>query len=188
MPSPIPPRRPKHWESYESVSIEILNRFATRFGLNRVEGKQKVPGKKGTWQIDAKGVRESDGATILVECRRRKRNLDQETVGAIAYRILDIGAKGGIVVAPLELQTGAARIASAEEIVAVQLDATSTPTDFAMRFFGGLLVGRSFQAGAAAGASFDAQTSRRCSSCGKQFPPVEIERRRCPQCETTEEG
>jgi hypothetical protein len=202
------PKHGKPWECYESVAVNLLNRFATVFGLDRVEGKQKINGKTTAWQIDAKGVRESDGATILVECRRKKRKLDQETLGAIAYRIQDTGAERGIVVTPWELQSGAARIADAGEIIVVQLDTNSTPTDFAMRFLGRLMVGASVHARAAAGAafdakswaggsvqsvatagaSFDAQSSRRCSSCGKQFPLVDYAQRRCPQCESTEEG
>jgi hypothetical protein len=126
---------------------------------------------------------------ILVECRRKKRKLDQETLGAIAYRIQDTGAEGGIVVTPLQLQSDASRIADANEILAVQLDATSTPTDFAMRFLDKLMagasseagaaagaafdakssVGASVQSGAAAGASFDATVSRHYSSCGWQI-------------------
>jgi hypothetical protein len=175
--------------------------------LDRVEEEQKVQGEKGVWRIDAKGVRESDGATILVECRRKGRRLNQEALGAIAYRIRDIGATGGIVVSPLDLQSGAKRLAAAENIVSVQLDASSTPTDFVMRFLGKLMAGASVDAHAAAGAAFDAassvrasvqantvaggtadaEASRLCSSCGKQFPPVDHEQRRCPQCESTGE-
>ena len=157
----MPPRKPKPWESCQAVAVELLNQFAAHFQLQRVEGDQKVHGKVGVWRIDAKGVREFDGATILVECRRKGRRLNQEMLGAIAYRIGDIEAKGGIVVSPLDLQVGAKRIATAEKIVAVQLDASSTPTDFAMRFFGKLMVGASIDADATAGAVFDAVTSVR---------------------------
>jgi hypothetical protein len=109
----------KPWEYYESVAVDLLNRFAEGFGLDRVEAKQQIQGKTTTWNIEAKGVRDSDGATILVECRRKKRKLNQEAMAAIAYRIQDVGAKGGIVVTPLELQSGASRIANAKRIVAV---------------------------------------------------------------------
>ncbi|HEY4243701.1 MAG TPA: hypothetical protein VGM88_28005 [Kofleriaceae bacterium] len=46
----------KGWESYEQVSRFLLDQFADRFGLERVEGKQDVIGlRSGTsWEIDAK--------------------------------------------------------------------------------------------------------------------------------------
>ncbi|MDF2974015.1 MAG: hypothetical protein K0R61_4465 [Microvirga sp.] len=179
------PEQWKPWEYYESVAVDLLNRFAEGFGLDRVEAKQQIQGKTTTWNIEAKGVRDSDGATILVECRRKKRKLNQEAMAAIAYRIQDVGAKGGIVVTPLELQSGASRIANAKRIVAVQLDPSSTPADFAMRFLGKLMVGASYHAGAVAGATVDAEASRPCSSCGKLFPLDDNERRRCPQCEVS---
>ena len=82
------------WKNYQAVAAELLNRFAAHFQLDRVEGEQKVYGKVSGWRIDAKGVRELDGAIIVVECRRKGRRFDQENLGAIAYRIRDIGAKG----------------------------------------------------------------------------------------------
>ncbi len=59
-------------DTYEEVAAYLLDRFAAEFGLDRVEGKQPLPGHETgtTWVIDAKGVRESDGATIIVKCRR----------------------------------------------------------------------------------------------------------------------
>jgi hypothetical protein len=173
----------KPWQAYQTVAAELLNRFAAHFGLDRVEGEQKVRGKASVWSIDAKGVRESDGATILVECRRKGRALDQEALAAIAYRIRDIGAEGGIVITPCDLQSGAARIAEAEDIVAVQLDPSSTLTDFAMRFLGRLMVGVSVDDSVSLGGSCSAEVFRHCSCCGKQFLLVNIEQERCPQCE-----
>jgi hypothetical protein len=43
------------WERYQAVAAELLNRFADRFGLDRVEGKQKIQGDNSTWEIDARG-------------------------------------------------------------------------------------------------------------------------------------
>jgi Restriction endonuclease len=165
------------------VARRLVDQFAAAFGLDRVEGKQRIKGKLTDWEIDAKGVRDVDGATIIVECRRKKRKLDQDALGAIAFKIQDTAAQGGIVVTPLDLQSGAERIAHGKEIIAVQLDATSTATDYAMRFFGRLMVGASVHAGAVAGSSFAADASRRCSSCGNPFSLVDIERRLCPSCE-----
>jgi Restriction endonuclease len=170
------------WERYQAVAADLLNRFATQFGLDRVEGKQKIRGEKSTWEIDAKGMRDSDGAVILVECRRKKRKLDQEALAAIAYRIQDIGAQGGIVVSPLKLQSGAKRIANAESIIEVQLDQDSTSLDFAMRFLGKLMAGACVQDGVVAGDKIDAEASRPCSFCGKRFPLVDYNQRHCQQC------
>ena len=33
------------WESYEQVAAYLLDVFADRFGLGKVEGKQVVPGR-----------------------------------------------------------------------------------------------------------------------------------------------
>src|SRR5215210_705819 len=95
------------WESYEQVAAYLLNQFASEFGLERVEGKQKVVGQRsGTdWEIDAKGFRSGDTGFVIVECRRyttSKQN--QGKVGALAYSIIDSGAEGGIIVSPLGLQ------------------------------------------------------------------------------------
>ena len=173
------------WEAYEQVAAELLNRFATDFGLDRVEGKQKLPGLKSstTWEIDAKGARDSDGAIFIVECRRYPdRKVNQDAMAGFAYRIQDIGAQGGILVSPLEPQSGARSIAKAEEIVEVQLEPNSTPRDFAMRFFGKLMVGASVEFGVALSARFDAEVLRHCEVCGQRFSVVENERR-CPDCQ-----
>lgn len=174
-----------HWEAYEQIAAGLLNDFSSHFGLDRVEGKQKLPGQNSgtTWEVDAKGVRDSDGAIIVVECRRYLgRKINQEAVAGLAYRIADIGAKGGIVVSPLELQMGARNVADAEQIVSVQLDANSTPTDFAMRFLGRLLLGASVEF--RLGVSIDSvvEVFRMCEFCHQRFVVVENEHR-CPKCE-----
>ena len=93
-----------------------------------MEGKQKVAGRRSgtTWEIDAKGIRDGDGATILVECRRYKKALTQEAIAAVAYRIEDTGAEGAITVSPLPLQKGAAKVAAANRIEHVRLRPEST--------------------------------------------------------------
>lgn len=78
--------------------------------LDSIEGKQKLVGRDtGTeWEIDAKGVVEGGDGIVLIECRRyttSKQN--QEKIAAIAYRIYDTKAKGGIMVSPPGLQAGA---------------------------------------------------------------------------------
>lgn len=128
----------KKWETYEEVAAYLLDQFAAEFGIDRFEGKQEVEGQRSKthWEIDAKGVRDSDGAFLIVECRRYTASKQsQEKVGGLAYRILDTGAIGGILVSPLGLQEGAKKVAAAENIVEVLLDETSTPQHFVMHFF-----------------------------------------------------
>jgi hypothetical protein len=59
---------------------------------------------------------------------------NQDRVGGLAYRIIDTGAQGGILVSPLGLQEGASKIAKAENIYSVILDAGSTTTEYVLRF------------------------------------------------------
>ncbi len=134
----------KAWSSYEEVAAYLLDRNAKEFGLERVEGKQSVTGQRSgtSWKIDAKGVKKNSEGFIIVECRRyttSKQN--QEQMGALAYRIIDTGASGGIIVSPLGLQIGAQKVASAEQILEVELDANSTPSEFALRFLNKLMIG-----------------------------------------------
>lgn len=74
--------------------------------------------------------------------QRRSKGLNQEALGALAYRISDTGAVGGIIVSPLPLQDGAKKVAEATNIVHVLLDPDSTPEDFAMSFFDKIFVGK----------------------------------------------
>ncbi|MBM3825016.1 MAG: hypothetical protein FJ404_19395 [Verrucomicrobia bacterium] len=132
------------WGSYEEVAAYLLHQFASEFGLERVEGKQDVVGKRSgtSWAIDAKGFRQGDSGFVIVECRRyttSKQN--QEKVGSLAYRIIDTGAVGGIIVSPLGLQEGAERVAAAENIVSLQLDADSTQHQYVLRFLNKVMVG-----------------------------------------------
>jgi Restriction endonuclease len=135
------------WQTYEQVAAWLLNQFASEFGLDRVEGKQDVAGQStGTnWQIDAKGVREGDGGFMIVECRRyTKSRICQEEVAGLAYRIMDSGAIGGIVVSPLGFQEGASKVAASEGIFAVTLDPSSTPKSFSIAFLNKFRAGGSF--------------------------------------------
>jgi hypothetical protein len=132
------------WRSYEEVAAYLLNQFASEFGLERVEGKQEVVGQRSgtTWEIDAKGFRQGDSGFFIVECRRyttSKQN--QEKLGGLAYRIIDTGAEGGIIVSPLGLQEGAEHIAAAENIVSVQLNGESTQHEYILRFLNKIMIG-----------------------------------------------
>jgi len=171
-----------HWKSYEEVAAYLLDQNAKEFGLDRVEGRQTLHGRRsGTnWQIDAKGIREGGEGFVIIECRRyttSKQN--QERMGSLAYRIIDSGADCGIIVSPMGIQEGAAKIATAENILNVQLDANSTPTEFAMRFLNKLMVGIAERV--VLGDSASVEVLRICRTCGERFTVMENERM-CPDC------
>ena len=174
----------KEWETYEEVAAYLLNHFAEHFGLERVQGKQRVEGSRSgtTWEIDAKGVCSDGESFMIVECRRyTSSKQSQEDLGGLAYRIIDTGARGGIIVSPLGLQTGAAKIAENENVINVQLDADSTTTDFAMRFFGRMMIGASIKESVKVGMHTSAELIRTCESCGLRFT-VEDNERICCNC------
>ena len=133
------------WRSYEEVATYLLNQIADEFGLERFEGKQKVKGNKTEieWEIDAKGVGEGDEIFIIVECRRYTTSRqNQESIGGLAYRIIDTGAKGGILVSPLGLQEGAARIANVENIQNIILNENCTKSEYVLRFLEKVRIGK----------------------------------------------
>lgn len=132
------------WRKYEEVAAFLLSQMVEEFGLDRIEEKQKITGlRSGTeWEIDAKGVAGNGEMFVIVECRRyTSSRLDQESLGALAYRIWDTGAVGGIVVSPLGLQEGAARVAQSNHIVSVLMDPESTTSDYVLRFLNMIKVG-----------------------------------------------
>ncbi len=131
------------WKRYESTAARILNEVAAHLGLDRVEGKQSIRGlRSGTdWEIDAKGCSQGTEAFIIVECRRYTTSKQkQESLAGLAYRIIDTGAGGGILVSPLGLQEGAEKIAKAEKIISVKLPVDATPEQFAVEFLGSVIV------------------------------------------------
>ncbi|MNR30230.1 hypothetical protein D3C85_1476750 [compost metagenome] len=86
-------------------------------------------------------MKEGDSGFVLIEVRRyTSSRLSQEDMAAVAYRIQDTGAVGGIVVSPLPLQVGAQRVAEAANIVAVQLSENSTTTEYILRFLNNVMV------------------------------------------------
>ena len=132
------------WKTYEEVAAYLLNQFATKFGLERVEGKQAVSGQRSgtTWEIDGKGLHKGDQGFVIVECRRyttSKQN--QEKVGGLAYRIIDTGAAGGIIVSPLGLQEGAEKVAAAENITDVRLNENCNQFEYVMSFLKNVMIG-----------------------------------------------
>ena len=132
----------KDWERYEQTAQYLLNEFATDFGLGMVEGKQIVPAVSGTeYEIDAKGVKIDGSGFLIVECRRRNARVDQEAVGALAYRINTTGAQGGILVTPHQLQEGARKVAKYESIHHVILDKDSTTEAYVVEFLDKVIMG-----------------------------------------------
>lgn len=134
----------KKWESYEDVAAYLLNQMASEFDLGHVEGKQLIVGESGaTWEIDAKGVKANDKeAFTIIECRRYTTSkLKQEHVGALAYRIIDTKAAGGILVTPIGIQEGAKRIAEKENIINVTLREDSTTENYMLQFLNNIYLG-----------------------------------------------
>ena len=138
MPSP-----PKQWRKYEQVATEILSRIRNELRLSSVEGKQSITGLSGTdWELDAKGIAQGSDAFVIVECRRHTTGkIKQEAVAALAFRIQDTGASGGVLVSPLGFQEGAEKVAASANIQSAVLNADATPEQFALRFLGNLFVG-----------------------------------------------
>ncbi len=132
------------WESYEQVGTYLLDQFAATFGLDRVEPKQELLGQRSgtSWEIDAKGVRQGNDGFVIVEFRRYTTSRQsQEKMGGLAYRIIDTGAKGGIIVSPLGLQEGAEKVAAAEKVVNVILNENCNRYEYVMRFLNNVMVG-----------------------------------------------
>ena len=175
------------WQSYEEVATYLLNQCAREFGLSKVEGKQSVPGLRSQteWEIDAKGVSEGNEGFVIIECRRyttSKQN--QEKMGSLAWKILDTGAQGGIIVSPLGLQVGAQKVARAARIVNVQLSPDSTPYEFAMQFLNKIFLGIQDQISLHDEVSVELIST--CSKCGQRFPVIENERV-CAACKEVDE-
>lgn len=164
---------PQTWQGYEQAAVAIMDKIASHLGLDRVEGKQHVYGSRsGTgWEIDGKGVKVGGEAFVIIECRRHlKGRQKQEQVAALAYRIMDTGASGAIVVSPLGLQEGAKKVAAAENIHEFFMGPESTSTDYVVKFLNQVFVGVSLTVKATMTASV---TVRRPDGTIKQSPGSE---------------
>ncbi|OYW40815.1 MAG: hypothetical protein B7Z35_00095 [Hydrogenophilales bacterium 12-61-10] len=172
----------KKWKSYEDVAAYLLNQFSDEFGVTHVEPSQVVTGRrsKTSWKIDAKAFLADGEGFLIVECRRyttSKQN--QEKLAGLAYRILDSGADGGIIVSPTGLQAGAEKIAIAENIMNIELDENSTPHEFGMRFLNKIFVGFHERI---IGADFmEIEILRICKICRNRFVAISNEQI-CPAC------
>jgi hypothetical protein len=132
------------WESYEEVAVYLLDQISSELGLERIEGKQDIDGSRSltNWEIDGKGVKVGNEGFVIIECRRHTTSRqNQERVGGLAYRIMDTGAGGAILVSPLGLQAGAKKIAAAEGIHEVLMDANSTRTEYMLKFLNKVFLG-----------------------------------------------
>lgn len=172
----------KQSDTYEEVAAYLLNQCASQLGLDRVEGKQAVAGKRSgtSWVIDAKGVKSGTDGIVIVECRRYTTSKQkQEQVGALAYRIIDTGAEGGIFVSPLGLQSGAELVASAENIISIELDENSTTPEYFLKFLNQIMIGVSSVINMS---DFWSLTlMRSCAECGEHFE-VQDNEKSCPRC------
>jgi hypothetical protein len=136
------------WLSYEQLAAKLLNDIAHEFGLQSVEGKQKVQGFETGDEpvIDAKGITEE--GFYIIECKHYgSRRVQKSDVGYLAYQIWDARADGAILVSTMGLQAGAEKIAKARNIISVQLNHDSTLADFVMRFLDKIRIGFSARCG-----------------------------------------
>ena len=169
------------WKTYEEVATYLLRNIAAELGLERVEGKQSLHGNRSRtdWEIDAKGVRSGNEGFVIIECRRYATAQNQEKVGGLAYRIIDTGASGGIVVSPIGLQSGAEKVAASEGIVHIHLDKDSTPQQFYLQFLNKMFVG--IHETVHAVATMTAVHLRTCCNCGARFE-VQVNEKLCANC------
>lgn len=152
----------KPWQTYEGAARSVLQQIGSVLGIGSVEGKQTLDGKSGTqWEIDAKAIQENGEKFLVVEVRRYTTSaLKQEDVAALAFRIGDVGATGGVVVSPLPLQRGAELVARSVGIKHVRLSADSTATDYLAEYMGGRFIGASVVESATLIDSCDAVVTR----------------------------
>jgi hypothetical protein len=133
------------WKTYEDVARHLLAQFGEHFGLEDVEGKQKIKGmRSGTdWEIDAKGRKTGENEMFIIMEFRSGTSSGQKQgdLGALCWSIIDTRASGGIIVSPLPLQEGAKKVAQAGDIVEVTLNENCSTTDYVMQFLNKVMVG-----------------------------------------------
>jgi len=131
------------WRNYEEITAYILNEISSSIGLERVEGKQHVKGQLSDtdWEIDAKGILDVGTAFVIIECRRYTTSrIPQSHIASLVYQIQDTKAKSGIIVSPLGVQEGAAKIAEAEGIITLNLSEKATRESFFLKFLNELFL------------------------------------------------
>ena len=131
------------WKKYEEYTRAILNDERVKKYLEehfnlpdiKIQSKEKFSGKCGTeWEVDAYAYDDND--LILIECKHYKSEtrVDQNIVAAFAYIIKDVSAKYGIIVTTVGLQSGAKKVANAENIRLIEVHQNSTDENFFVRF------------------------------------------------------
>ncbi len=131
------------WKKYEEYTRAILNDERVKKYLEenfnlpdiKIQSKQKFTGKSGTeWEVDGYGY--DDNYLILIECKQYKSEIrvDQNLLAAFAYIIKDVRAKYGIIVTTVGLQSGAKKVADAENIRLIEVHQNSTDENFFVRF------------------------------------------------------
>ena len=153
---------PPAWSAYEDAARKVLADIRQVLGVSAVEGKQLLAGLSGTsWEIDAKAWCEGSDGFLVVEVRRHtSAGLKQEEVAAVAYRIQDVGASGGIIVTPSPMQKGARLVAASADISHVRLSPESTTESYLAEFMGRRFLGASITESLHATDSCDAQVTR----------------------------
>ena len=151
------------WQEYEAIARSVLHDLRNHLGITAVSADTDLPGKSGTsWRVEGTAIRLSDGATVIIECRRyTTKNLNQEAVGGIAFRISDTGSGGALLVTPLPLQEGADLVAASESIAHVILDPTSTTESYLAKFLGQTFHGVSASSTAHASSSAEITVTRK---------------------------
>lgn len=165
-------KKPPDWKTYEDVAKIILNSLASEFKLSKVEGKQLVDGiQSGTkWEIDAKGILENGSGFLVIECRRNVTSKQsQEKIGSLAFKIIDSGAAGGIMISAIGVQKGGQLVANAAKIIHMRLDKDSTPLDYCLQFLNRIFIGHSESVTATD--SMSAKIIRKCVVCNNFFEP-----------------
>jgi hypothetical protein len=81
------------------------------------------------------GSDENEGVTQAAPTSRAVQDgtVEAEKLEALAFRIQDVGADGGIIVTTLDLQSGARKIADSQNIITVRMPQDSTVENYMMR-------------------------------------------------------
>ena len=151
------------WKDYEATARAVLHDLRTHLGITSIGGDTDLPGKSGTsWRVEGTAIRVSDGATVIIECRRyTTKGLTQEAAGGIAFRISDTGSGGALLVTPLPLQEGAALVAGSQSISHVILDPASTSENYLAEFLGRTFYGVTITSSARATSCAEATVTRK---------------------------
>ena len=158
---------------YEWVTRRIFHDLREYLGIDRMSSdRTKHVGTSGAeWTVDASCYRIEDDTLVILECRRKTNSkVEQEEVGGLAYRFMDIGADMAYMVTPIGFQKGAQKVANANKINMVTLNADATDTEYILavadQLFRGLRVSEY-------GVGTDSvNVYRSCDQCGQELVPI----------------